>query len=170
MEEPNFRELSVLLVDDSHAMRILIRTLLRSFGIIDVVEANDGARALELLQSQPRDLVITDLSMRPMNGLEFARHLRRPGKGGNPLVPILMISSHGEIENVREAINVGVTEYMVKPFTSAGLRVRIKEIVERPKPIITAATYSGPDRRRSLIGSNRKRRRTDLATEPTVLL
>ena len=159
MKQPLFVGLSVLIVDDSKSMRNLIRALLRTFGIDDVIEAGDGAAALEILKTQPRDLIITDLSMGPMDGVEFVQRLRQPGTGSNPLIPVLMVSGHTELVDVKRALDAGVTEFLTKPVTAAALSMRIKSIIERPKPLIIAETYSGPDRRRSSASANQKRRR-----------
>jgi two-component system chemotaxis response regulator CheY len=159
LKQPAFSGLSVLIVDDSKSMRNLIRTLLRTFGIDDVMEAGDGAAALELIQSHRRDLIITDLSMTPMDGVEFVRRLRQPGPGGHSLIPVLMISGHTELVHVKSALDAGVTEFLAKPVTAAALLLRIGSILARPKSVITVADYSGPDRRRSPTSINQKRRR-----------
>ena len=84
MAASEIAHLSVLLVEDVRATRVIVRTILRSFGIYDVVEAADGQEALTVLGQRHIDVVITDLAMGPMDGVEFIRRLRTPRNGLNP--------------------------------------------------------------------------------------
>ncbi len=156
-----FSSLRVLLVDDVHAIRYLMRTLLRSFNVQSVVEASDGAKALELARSYPLDLVITDVSMRPMDGLAFTRCLRRPGPYLNPTLPVLILSSHAEEAVVRAAVEAGANEYLAKPITRAALAAKLVSILQSKHLIIQSASYCGPDRRRTQRGPNHGRRDSD---------
>src|SRR5581483_2792291 len=125
--------LAVLVVEDVRATRVIVRTILRSFGIYDVVEAADGQEALTVLGQRHIDVVITDLCMEPMDGVEFIKRLRTPRNGLNPYVPVLMVSAHTEVTRVREAVAAGVTEFLAKPITPAGLEQRLLTIVRTPK-------------------------------------
>lgn len=140
--------LKVLIVEDNLHMRALLRSLLNSTGLREVHEAPDGAAALELLNSRKFDFILCDLSMRPMNGLEFTREVRRSRKSANPFVPIIMISGYTELHRVEEARDAGVTEFLAKPVTAQSLYARIAEIMERPRAFIRCSAYFGPDRRR----------------------
>src|SRR5579872_1484870 len=96
--EPNssLSRLNVLVVDDSSAVRMMLTALLHTFGITQIVECSDGAQALRAVEKGSFDLVITDVSMRPMDGVEFSRRLRDPESAAPPALPVLFLSSHSE--------------------------------------------------------------------------
>lgn len=159
MTNSEIAHLSVLVVEDVRATRVIVRTILRAFGIHDVVDAADGQEALKVLAERHIDVVITDLVMQPMDGVEFTRRLRAPRNGLNPHVPVLMVSGHTDIANVKEAIAAGVTEFLVKPIVPANLEARLLSVVRTPKKQVTTKTYCGPDRRRSARNASTHRRR-----------
>ena len=101
----------ILLVDDDIKIRALLREILDVLPY-DVVEAADGKEALERLALQPVDLIITDRSMPHMDGLEFLKNLRQTDK----TVPVLMMSAYGDEELWGEAVELGVEDYLLKPF------------------------------------------------------
>lgn len=168
MAHPSLAGLSVLLVDDSRAMRLIVKSLLQTLGISDVIEAGDGEEALKLLAAHRRDLVITDLSMHPMNGMELTRRLRQPESGTNALVPILMVTGHSELRDVHAALEAGVTEFLVKPVNRAALQRKLEAVILRPRALVQAPSYVGPDRRRRTIAGKTRRRRDD-GEAPTLL-
>ncbi len=158
--------LAVLVVEDVRATRVIVRTILRSFGIHDVVDAADGQEALGILAQRHIDVVITDLCMEPMDGVEFTRRLRTPRNGLNPYVPVLMVSGHTDLAHVKDAIAAGVTEFLAKPIIPANLESRLLSIVRTPKKRISSKTYCGPDRRRSNNRTENRRRASDKAGTP----
>ena len=166
MPTSEIAHLTVLVVEDVRATRVIVRAILRSFGIADVVEASDGQEALAVLAQRHIDVIITDLCMEPMDGVEFTRRLRTPRNGLNPYVPILMVSGHADIANVREAIAAGVTEFLSKPIIPAHLEARLLSIVRTPKKRITSKTYCGPDRRRANGRTGHRRRASDKTDAP----
>jgi CheY-like chemotaxis protein len=141
-----FEHLKILIVEDNHHMRGLLRGLLNSVGIREVAEANNGVAALAALREKKCDLVLSDLAMKPMDGLEFSRKVRTDSP--NPFVPIIMISGHTERHHVEAARDAGITEFLAKPITAHSLFSRIAEIVERPRAFVRTEGYFGPDRRR----------------------
>lgn len=141
-------KLSILLVDDNRDMRALLRRLLMSEGVQQIHEAFDGATGLEVLRDNHCDIVLTDLVMAPMDGLEFARRVRKSRNTINPLVPIIMITSYPEKQRVEAARDAGVTEFLVKPITPSHLFARLSEILEHPRSFVRTEVYFGPDRRR----------------------
>jgi CheY-like chemotaxis protein len=149
-----FDTLRVLIVEDKDHMRALLRRLLGHIGVRVMLEAPDGAAALEVLRNNECDLILSDLSMAPMDGLEFAKRVRS-AKGGttNPSVPIIMISGFTERAKVEAARDAGVSEVLVKPVTPQNLISRMTEVLERPRAFVRAETYSGPDRRRRQSGN-----------------
>jgi len=148
MSGAGFENLKALIVEDNHHMRSLLRALLNSIGVKDIAEASNGNMAIEQLRERKSDLVLTDLAMKPMDGLEFTRYVRNDQNSPNPFVPIIMITGHTEKHHVEAARDAGVTELLAKPITAANLFARIAEIVERPRAFVRCGTYFGPDRRR----------------------
>ena len=138
-------------------MRAILKSMLRNLGIQNVTEAGDGAEALELMRGQRKDLIITDLSMAPMNGIEFMRRLRQPGSL-NAFVPVLMISAHSEKARIQEAIDAGVSTFLLKPVTPIALAEKLKVLLERPAVSVKANSYHGPDRRRRTVWVRKERR------------
>lgn len=141
-------KIKVLIVEDKQHMRALLRALLNALGVIEIFEATHGAQALDMLRTKRCDLVLTDMSMEPMDGLELTRQVRALERRLNPSVPIIMISGHTERNRVEAARDAGVSEFLVKPITLQNLTARIAEVMERPRRFVTTPTYSGPDRRR----------------------
>jgi|SRR6185312_12642990 len=140
--------LKALIVEDNQHMRALLRSLLGSAGMHAVHEAADGSAALNVMATRRCDLILCDLAMKPMDGLEFTREVRHSKTSTNPFVPIIMISGHTEKRRVEAARDAGVTEFLAKPVTAQSLYSRIAEIMERPRAFIRSGSYFGPDRRR----------------------
>ena len=113
-----FAALKVLIIEDKEHMRALLRRLLNHIGVRITHEAPDGTAALEMLPTLECDLILSDLSMAPMDGLEFARKVRGAGNPKAASIPIIMISGYTERHRVEEARDAGVTEFLVKPITA----------------------------------------------------
>ncbi len=108
---------TVLVADDSGTMRKIIIRSLNAVGIKSILEAADGAQAVALFKPGEFDLVLTDWNMPGKTGLEVTRELRAL----DPKVPIIMITTEAEKRRVVEAVEAGVTDYLVKPFTPVTL-------------------------------------------------
>jgi len=143
-----FENLKALVVEDNAHMRTLLRTLLMGIGLREVAEAQDGRQALEMVALHGPDFVLTDLSMKPVDGIAFTYELRNAHDSPNPYLPVIMVSGHTEKERVLAARDAGVTEFLAKPITAQNLFRRIAEIVDRPRPFVRCVGYFGPDRRR----------------------
>ena len=143
-----FELLKILLVDDNQHMRVLLTEILRAIGCREVFEAADGAEALQMLRENAIDIVMTDLAMQPLDGIDFVRLVRNSRDSPNPMVPVIMITGHSTLRRVAEARDVGVTEFLSKPVTARGVIERISRVVEHPRPFVKTGTYFGPDRRR----------------------
>ena len=118
-------DISALIVDDSSVMRKIIERALRNAGlsVADVFEASNGAEALALLRQKRVDLILSDINMPNMDGLEFLRQLRAQDLA--PDVPVVMITTESSEEHVRSAIAAGAQGYIRKPFTSEQVKDRI---------------------------------------------
>ena len=140
--------LRILLVDDNHHMRVLLTEILRALGVKHVYEANDGAEALQVMRSNPIDIIMSDLAMQPLDGIDFVRLLRNSPDSPNPMAPVIMITGHSTHRRVQEARDVGVNEFLSKPVTARGVLERIAQVVDNPRAFVRTAAYFGPDRRR----------------------
>ncbi|MBX7167546.1 MAG: response regulator [Pirellulales bacterium] len=115
--------LRVLVADDSSTMRkIIIRSLL-AVGASDTTEAADGAEAINLFKPGSFDLVLTDWNMPAKNGLEVVQAIRAQDAS----VPIIMVTTEAEKQRVLQAIEAGVSDYLVKPFTAETLREKLEK-------------------------------------------
>lgn len=119
--------MKILLIDDFSTMRRIIKNLLKDIGYTIVDEAEDGAVALKKLQEEPFDFVISDWNMPNMTGIELLKAVRADDKLKD--IPFLMVTAEAKPENVTEALSAGVSNYIVKPFTSAILKEKIDKIL-----------------------------------------
>lgn len=152
--------LRILLVDDNEQVRLLVRQILKTFGIRQVVQCRDGADAIETLRHEPLDVIITDWLMKPVDGLEMTRILRTAEDSPAPAIPIILMSGHADRSMILKARDTGVTEILVKPITPQTLYNHLKAVVEKPRTFVQAPRYAGPDRRRRVAGFDGQGRRT----------
>ncbi len=115
-----------LVVDDSATMRRIVINALKSIGYGNVVEAGDGREALEHCDPSI-DLVVTDWNMPVMGGLEFVRHLR--ARPATAKLPIIMVTTRSVKEDILQAVEAGVSSYILKPFTPQALKEKIDHVV-----------------------------------------
>ncbi len=113
----------VLVADDSTTMRKIILRSLQAVGVPGAVEAADGVLACHLFRRGEFDLVLNDWNMPGKNGLEVLRHIR----GQDQETPVIMVTTEAEKERVLEAIQAGVSDYLVKPFTAQSLREKLEK-------------------------------------------
>jgi two-component system, chemotaxis family, chemotaxis protein CheY len=125
-------ELCVLIVDDSSVMRKIVERSLRQAGLdpMVVVEAGSGVEALKVLGSQSVQLILTDINMPSMDGLEFLRQMRAQNLAAG--VPVVMITTESSEDHVKQAILSGAQAYIRKPFTA-------EQVKERVLPLLAAA-------------------------------
>jgi two-component system chemotaxis response regulator CheY len=142
--------LKVLVVDDNHHMRVLLSEVLRAVGLQNIYEAGDGAEALQQMRAHPIDIVMTDLAMEPLDGIDFVRLLRNSPDSPNQMAPVIMITGHSTMRRISEARDVGVNEFLAKPLTARGVLDRLQKIIDHPRPYVRTDDYFGPDRRRKV--------------------
>lgn len=141
----------ILIVDDMVPMLTLTKSILSIFGFKNLYTAQSADEAIKILIEKDPDLVITDWMMKPTNGLEFTRQIRKNPKSPNPFVPVVMMTGFSSKLRVEEARDCGITEFLVKPFTSRDLFSRISQIIEKPRQFVDTGEFFGPDRRRKRI-------------------
>ena len=138
----------VLIVDDEHYTRKVLRTLLLTLGITNIQEASDGNAGLDAVCTFMPNLVLADWEMPGLDGPGFVRAVRSPETFPYPDVPIIMLTAHGERSRVIEAARLGVHEYLLKPVSAQALQARIISIVTNPRPMVRRGDYYGPEPRR----------------------
>ena len=145
----------VLVVDDNHYMRVIVSTMLRSMGITMIREASDGIDALEITRDWRPDVIIIDLIMEQLDGIEFTKLVRRGSDSPNPYVPIIMMTGHTDRRHVLEARDAGINEFIAKPLTARALIDRMRNVINNDRGWVKSNTYMGPDRRRKTLADYR---------------
>ena len=139
-----FAHTKVLVVDDEHYMRKVVRALLMSIGVRTIYEAPDGPAGLELIRTMGPDIVILDWEMPGLDGAGFVRMVRSPETFPFPDVPIIMLTGHRERSRVVESIKIGVNEFLLKPVSSKALQARMVAVLTKPRPLVKSGDYYGP--------------------------
>ena len=124
-----YKEMTVLVVDDFVTMRRIVRKILRDLDFQNIIEAEDGLAALEVLKTTKVDLVVSDWNMPRMTGLELLKEVRATDKIKD--TPFLMVTAEAQKENIVEAVKAKVSNYIVKPFTAATLEEKLAKVVPR---------------------------------------
>lgn len=119
--------LRFLIVDDFSTMRRMVRSVLQQLGYTNVVEAEDGAAALPMLQQGNIDFLVTDVNMPGMPGIELLKAVRADPKIAG--MPVLLLTAEGKREQIVEAARAGVNGYVIKPFTPMVLKEKIEKIL-----------------------------------------
>ncbi|MGA3009702.1 MAG: response regulator [Terracidiphilus sp.] len=118
-------EVRTLIVDDSSVMRKIVERSLRQAGLDSLVvfEAGSGIDGLEVLKAEHVDLILSDINMPSMDGLEFLRQIRALNLAAG--VPVVMITTESSEEHVKQAILAGAQGYIRKPFTPEQVKERV---------------------------------------------
>jgi two-component system chemotaxis response regulator CheY len=123
------KKLKVLIVDDSSVLRKIVERALRQAGLelSEVLEASNGAEALAQVEKGGLDMILSDINMPVMDGLEFLKNLAgvEAAKG----VPVIMITTEGSEARVVEALSAGAKGYLRKPFTSEQVKERVTPLL-----------------------------------------
>ena len=118
----------ILIVDDFATMRRILKNILKQLGFKNILEADDGTTALEVLEKQEIDLIISDWNMPKMTGLELLKSVRVSEKYKR--APFLMVTAEAQKQNVIEAVQAGVSNYVVKPFTAEAISDKLEKILK----------------------------------------
>jgi two-component system chemotaxis response regulator CheY len=125
-------EIRTLIVDDSSVMRKIVERALRQAGLDPLIvhEAGSGIEGIDVLKAKQVDLILSDINMPSMDGLEFLRQIQVQNLA--PGVPVVMITTESSEEHVKQAIQAGARGYIRKPFTA-------EQVKERVLPLLSAA-------------------------------
>jgi two-component system chemotaxis response regulator CheY len=118
--------IKVLVVDDMATMRRIVKNILKQLGFNWVDEAENGAEALQKLRSESYGLVVSDWNMPVMTGIDMLRAIRADEKLKS--IPVLMVTAEAQQSNLLEAIQAGVSNYIVKPFTAETMQDKLNKI------------------------------------------
>ena len=137
MADFDYKNVHVLLVDDEPFMTKLVDRILKDLGVILVTTASDGADGLEKLAKMqasrhPVDIVVCDLEMPNMSGLEFVKQVRDGFSDVPPTLPIVVLTGHAEEETVHRAVGLKISGYVVKPVSRNTLDKRLRQALAAP--------------------------------------
>jgi two-component system chemotaxis response regulator CheY len=121
--DPNMK---ILVVDDMVTMRRIVKNVLKQLGFANVEEAENGQEALQKLRSDTFGFVVSDWNMPVMTGIDMLRAIRADEK--LKTTPVLMVTAEAQQSNLVEAVQAGVSNYIVKPFTAETLQEKIAKI------------------------------------------
>ena len=121
------KKIKVLIVDDFSTMRRICKHLLKQIGFTNIVEADDGTTALNVLKKEKVELVLTDWNMPKMNGLELLKAIRKDPNLKH--LPVIMVTAEALNENIIAALKAGVNNYIVKPFNAQTLEKKIEDVL-----------------------------------------
>jgi len=122
-------KMKFLVVDDFSTMRRIVKNILKQLGYENIEEAEDGAQAYSKLKSGNFEFVVSDWNMPNMDGLELLKKIRSDDQLKH--LPVLMVTAEAEKDKVITAIQAGVSNYVVKPFTAEVLKEKMDRIFEK---------------------------------------
>lgn len=153
--------LKLLIIDDNPNFRRLLRAILSSFSTAEIVEADGGPSALQIMESFTPSLILVDWRMTPMSGAEFVSYIRTNPNSPNPVVPIIVVTGYAESGLAHQIRDVGANDFVVKPVSPRTVLGRILRVLQTPRPYVRAGDYVGPNRRRHIAQTLSEDRRGD---------
>jgi two-component system chemotaxis response regulator CheY len=121
--DPNMK---ILVVDDFATMRRIIKNILTQLGFKNIIEADDGTTALDVLKSEKIGLIVSDWNMPKMTGLDLLKAVRADTSLAN--TPFIMVTAEAQQDNIILAVKAKVSQYIVKPFTAETLSEKLNKI------------------------------------------
>jgi two-component system chemotaxis response regulator CheY len=121
--------MKVLVVDDFATMRRILKNVLKEIGFTKIVEADDGSTALAVLKKDKVGLIVSDWNMPEVSGLELLKAVRSDESTKD--VPFLMVTAEGQKDSVVQAVQAGVNNYIVKPFTADTIKEKLEQIFDK---------------------------------------
>ena len=126
----NIADARILVVDDDPVMLQFVLNLLGRLGVQQVQEASDGQGGLVAATSFRPDLVLSDIHMHPMGGLEFVRRLRAHTSAELRKVPVLMMTADSRPDTLKESVTLGIAAYIVKPPQLSALKTKLEHALK----------------------------------------
>ena len=168
----NLALLSVLVVEDTSFIRLLITSVLRALGIENIHTAENGADAIKQIKERARtlpdgtppfDLVVCDLLMPEIDGFLFLRFVRSSPDSPDRFMPVAMLSGAADAGFVAKCRDLGSNEFIAKPFSTQAVWERLMQIIYKPRRFVLGGGYFGPERRRvdKPVPAERRVKKTD---------
>ena len=142
------KNIHILLADEDPCLSHVIIHNLRAMGFSRITYARSAAEVERALRASTVHVLITERHLQGLDGIELVKSIRSGERGDQRNLPIIMLTGHGEILDVTEARDAGISEFIIKPFSAKILYSRIEQIVDKPRSFLVSRTYTGPDRRR----------------------
>lgn len=143
-----FQHLSAIIADDQKSSREIVSEILKSTGMRDIRQADDGGEAFRLICERAPDLLFLDLEM-PYDGIKTLRQIRTAANSPDKRLAVIIMTASATPTRLVAMRDAGVTEVISKPLTSAKVFARINAVLLNPRPFIENPAYVGPDRRRA---------------------
>ena len=145
---PGLKNFRFLVIDHHAQLRLMVRNVLHALGARDILEAPNGRDGLVLARESQPDIITTDWTMEPMDGIEMVKNIRQSNDDQLKYVPVIMLTAFSERERIMTARDCGINEYLLKPISAKMLYGRIRAVIEQPRRFVETSRYFGPDRRR----------------------
>lgn len=175
----NLEKLTILIADDDDFSRSTLASVLRGLKVGKLIMARDGGEAINHLKmagftaTKPGeigvDIIMCDWLMSPVSGAMLVRWLRRSDESPDRFIPVLAVSGAVDIQNVQEARDLGVHDFLTKPYSSKMMVAKINALIDQPRPFIYNGDYFGPDRRRQDMPFKGDDRRRSGAVETEII-
>lgn len=120
--------MKVLVVDDFATMRRILKSILKQIGFTNIIEADDGSSALAMLKKDKVDMIMSDWNMPKVTGLDLLKAVRSDESTKD--IPFLMVTAEGQKDSVIQAVQAGVSNYIVKPFTAETVKEKLKQMFD----------------------------------------
>lgn len=148
IKRPNLRHLNILIADSDQYLSRAVQSALRAMGFGNVQHVSNAADAIKMIRTKPVSFIISEWDLKGASGIDMVRYLRRNPDSPNRGLPVIMLTGRGEITDVQTARDVGISEFVVKPFSAQALFVRLEQVIDNPRNFVVSGSYVGPERRR----------------------
>lgn len=148
----NLKTLKFLVADSSRNFQDLIARILKNFGVDSIVEADTGTLALEYIKSRKIDVLLCDVNLPEVDGFDLTKQIRGDENFENRTLPIFVLTSHTQPNNVFRARDSGANMVVAKPLSPTVLFDRLHWVARSPRPFVEVDGYFGPDRRFKIEG------------------
>lgn len=166
---------TILIVEDQMQIRGLLASVLRTFGVGNILRASNGAEAIDMLRTAARDpsaagasqidAVLSDWVMHPVDGAMLLRWVRKHKESPNRFLPFVMITAFADPSRVQFAREMGVTEFLSKPFSAQSVATHLMSALKDRRRFVRIGNFFGPDRRRREALSPEERRDAEASDE-----
>lgn len=148
----NLRELNFLVADASRNFQTLVSRILKNFGVERILESESGPNALDLVRHKKIDVMLCDVNLPDLDGFALTKQIRGDETIENRTIPIFVLTSHTQANNVFRARDSGANMVVAKPVSPNILFDRLHWVAKSPRPFVETDGYFGPDRRFKIEG------------------